>query len=63
MGLMFYPNVANLMVRLSQHFGASMVPNPNLEPVINPSLKCIVKDPYKIHKYLLGFTFLHQVQQ
>lgn len=36
---MFYPNVESFMVRLSQHFGASMVPSPNLEPVINLSLE------------------------
>lgn len=47
MGLMFCPNIASLMVRLSQHFGASMVPNPNLEPVINPLLKHIIRNPYK----------------
>lgn len=42
MGLMVYVNVESLTVRLSQHFGARVVPNPNLEPIINPSLKSIV---------------------
>jgi len=53
MSLMFYPNVVSLMVRFSQYFGASAVPNSNLEQAINPLLKSIVKEPYKTYKYLL----------
>lgn len=63
MGLMLYLNVASLTVGLSQHFGASRVPDPNLEPLINPLLKHTVKDPWKAHKYMVQFMFSHQGQQ
>lgn len=56
---MLYLYVASLVVRLSQLFGIKPKSRTSDKPVI----KHIVKDLFKTHKYLLWFTFSHQVQQ
>lgn len=56
------PNVLSECCKSHGEIPSSLVPTTNLEPVINPLLKPIEKDPYKSHKYLLWFMF-SQVQQ